>query len=51
MTKEKASQASQEEVDPRDTHRGQRRAMQEERQQAELQGVLEPCGPRHRKQG
>lgn len=37
MTKDKASQASQEEVDPRDTHQGQRRAMQKERQQTELQ--------------
>lgn len=45
MTKEKASQASQEEVDPRDTHRGQRTAMQKERQQTELQRALEPCGP------
>lgn len=40
MTKDKASQASQEEVDPRDTHQGQRRAMQKERQQTELQRAL-----------
>lgn len=37
MTKQKASQASQEEVGLRDTHRGQRTAMQKERQQTELQ--------------
>lgn len=45
MTKEKASQPSQEEVDPRDTHRGQRTAMQKEKQQTELQRAPEPCGP------
>ena len=36
MTKDKPSQASQEEVDPRDVPRGQRMAMQKERQQTEL---------------
>lgn len=41
MTKDKASQASQEEVDPRDTHRGQKMAMQKERQQTELQRAQE----------
>lgn len=43
MTKDKASQASQEEVVPRDVHRGQKMAMQKERQQTELWRVPEPC--------
>lgn len=42
MTKDGASQASQEEVDPRDAHRGQKMALQKERQQTSCRERLSP---------